>query len=127
MTGLQLFGWIVIIVLVSVAAGAIWLGCILLAEGQALKQAIKDVRCAYGNIEIEINKKLLGHNALNYSDLLNIVKYVGDRIPSVDITLDRDHEHNRLYIVIESEGVTSKMMLMTTVIEYGVPRLNERV
>lgn len=125
MPNYQLLGWILLIIVIAVAVGAIWLTCVIIGESYDLKKSIKDVQCAYGNIEIEINKCLKVHNALHYSELLKIVKKVGDMVPGVDIVLDREFESNRVHILVEADGVKSKFSFVGTIVEYGIPKLNE--
>jgi hypothetical protein len=125
MTGYTLLGIIMIVILIAIAGTAIWLTCVLISEAQVIKQAVKDTQKAFGNIEIEINKKLLVHNALHYSDLLGIIKRVGDMVPGVDIEIKREFDSNRLHICVESDGIKMKYTFLATIVEYGIPRLNE--
>lgn len=125
MNNYQLLGWILLIIVVAIAVVAVWLTGVIIGESYDLKKAVKNVQFAYGNIEIEINKQLLVHNALHYSELLKIIKRVGDKVPGVDITLDRDFENGRVHILIESDGIKTKMSFIGTIVEYGIPRLNE--
>lgn len=127
MTGLQVIFAVIGVVAIGIAILAIWLTCVLLREDSETKKAIKDVQCAFGNIDIEIGKKLKVHNALHYSDLLNIIKYVGDLVPGVNITIDKDPDSNRVSILVDSGEVKSKYTFLGTVVEYGVPRLSETV
>lgn len=125
MSNLQLLGWILLIIIVALAICAVWITCVIIGESYDLKKAVKNVQCAYGNIEIEINKQLKINNALHYSELLKIVKRVGDMVPGVEILLDREFESNRVHILVEADGIKSKFSFVGTVVEYGVPRLNE--
>lgn len=125
MSNLQLLGWILLVAVFAIALIAIWMTCVIIGESYDLKKAIKDVQCAYGNIEIEINKCLRVHNAIHYSELLRIIKKIGDMVPGVDIKLDREFENGRVHILVEADGIKSKMTFVGTIVEYGVPRLNE--
>lgn len=125
MSNLQLLGWILLIIVLALAICAVWVTCVIIGESYDLKKSIKDVQCAYGNIEIEITKCLKVHNALHYSELLRIIKKIGDMVPGVDITLDHEFENGRVHILIESGGIKSKMTFVGTIVEYGIPRLNE--
>lgn len=127
MTGIQLLGITVLIVIIALAICAIWLTCILLGEAQDLKKAVKDVQCAYGNIEIELNKKLKVNNALHYSDLVKIVRIVGNMVPGVEIVIDKEFENDRLHILIEAGGIKSRLTLIATIVEYGIPRFHGQV
>lgn len=127
MSNIQLLGCVLLIIVIACAVAAIWLGCIIINESYALKKAVKDVQCAFGNIEIEINKQLQVHNALHYSELLKIIKRVGDMIPGVEITLNREFENGRVHILVESDDVKSKLTFVGTIVEYGIPRLIEAV
>lgn len=117
-TNYGLLGIIFVIILILVAIGAIWLTCVILNESEKVQQSVKDVKCAYGNIEIEINKRLLNAPALHISDLIAIINRVGDMVPGVNIRLDREIDKGRHHIVIESGDVTSKLTFMNTIIEY---------
>lgn len=125
MTSLELLGWILLIIVIAIAIGAIWLTCVLIGESYEIKKALKDVQCAFGNIEIEINKRLQVHNALHYSELLKIIKFVGDMVPGVEIKVDREFQSGRVHILVEANDVKSKLTFVGTIIEYGVPRLSE--
>lgn len=127
MSNYQLLGWMLLGAIAIVAIGAVWLGCIIIGELYDLKQSIKNVQCAYGNIEIEINKYLKDHNALHYSELLGIIKKVNELVPSVNITLERIFENNHIEILIESDGVKFKLSFISNVIEYGIPKLNNSI
>lgn len=117
-TNYGLLGIIFVIILILVAIGAIWLTCVILNESEKVQQSVKDVKCAYGNIEIEINKRLLNAPALHISDLIAIINRVGDMVPGVNIRLDREIDKGRHHIVIESGDVTSKLTFMNAIIEY---------
>lgn len=121
MTGYGLIGVLLAVIVIALAVGAIWLTCVLLHESEKLKQSIQDVACAYGNIEIEINKCLMHHAALHISDLVSIVRQVGDMVPGVDIRLDREFDKGRHHIVIEAGDVKSKFTFAGLIIEYGTP------
>lgn len=125
MSNYQLLGWILQIILIACAIGAIWLTSILISESYEIKKAVKDVQCAFGNIEIEINKRLQVHNALHYSELLKVIKFVGDMVPGVEIKVDREFQSGRVHILVESGSVKSKMTFVGTIIEYGLPKLGE--
>lgn len=125
MTSFQLLGYILLIILIACAIGAIWLTSILISESYEIKKAVKDVQCAFGNIEIEINKRLQVHNALHYSELLKIIKFVGDMIPGVELRIDREFQSGRVHILVESGDIKSKLTFVGTIIEYGIPRVSE--
>lgn len=120
-TNYGLLGIIILIALILLAVGAIWLVCVLLNESEKIQQAVKDVKCAYGNIEIEINKRLLNAPALHISDLITIINRVGDLVPNVEIRLDRDIDKGRHHIVIEAGDVVSKLTFMNAIIDYHLP------
>lgn len=129
MGGLTLIGILGLVIFGAIGVLAIWLACVLIGEAQDIKKALKDVQCAFGNIEVEINRKLKVHNALHYSELVRIVDLVKRLVPGVNISIEKEFENgnDRIHILVEAEGVKSKYTLLATIVEYGVPKLNETV
>lgn len=127
MGGLTLVGILGLIIFAAIGLAAIWLACVLLGEAQDIKKALKDVQCAFGNIEVEINRKLKVHNALHYTELIGIVNIVKKLVPGVNISIEKDFKSNIIHILVEAQGVRSKYTLLATIVEYGSPRLNETV
>jgi hypothetical protein len=107
--------------------GSVWFACVLLKEVTLLKSQAKDVSNAFIMVTVEINKTLLNNNAIHYTDLMNIVRSALKLIPGVNIDVKKEYGDKRLDIVINSGRVTSTVSLMTTVIEYGKPKLTTQV
>lgn len=94
-------------------------------ELEGLTSDTKEVNLAFDLVNVEISVQLKHNKALHISELLNIIKTIGKTIPSVDITLDKTYGNDRLDLVIKKGNVVAKYSLITTVIEYGKPRLKE--
>lgn len=120
-----LLGIFIIILLVVVSILAIWLVGQLLCESEQIKEASETVQNTFECISVEIDKKLLLHKAIHFADLVKVVKLAGDRNPKADINLLRDFKNGRVHITVESFGIKAKYTMLATIVEYGIPRLNE--
>lgn len=119
--------FIIFVLLVIAVISAVWFGCVLLKELDTIKSNSRDVSKVFTSISVEITTSLLTNNAIHYTDLLSIIKKAANLIPGVSVDLKREYGDKRLDIVIKSGKMTSTYTLMSTIVEYGTPKLSNKI
>lgn len=114
---MKIYGIVLAIILTILLGSAIWLSAVLLREAEVIKNACKNVKGAYGYVDIEIGKKLQDNNAIHFYDIMKIVDRISQLFPEVNVSVDKAFERSRVSIAVSQGEVKSTYTLLATIVE----------